>query len=197
MKMKTIIRTIFSVLLSLGMLFLLPISARANGGIISDWLRIYNPSGIVAYEVSVTESQEENNPNEVYYINTGNLVLVDINMYRKPTALLETSGPLQGQYSDLIGIGAFGPVGNKQFYLAFTSDTELSQASGDPYKLAPYKYNETHPVWNVTMYLHPDLQAARWKAEFYSDLEAPLPGTLLLFGSGLAGLAVMRRKFLG
>jgi hypothetical protein len=133
MELKTIISTILGVLLSLCMLFLLPISARANGSIISDWLRVYNPSGTVAYEVSCTESQEQADPNRVYYIPVAGLA--DPAQFGNPTKLIETSGPLQGQASDIFGVGVVAGI-NGQYFLAFTSDSESAPAYGDPFNHA-------------------------------------------------------------
>jgi hypothetical protein len=193
--MKTIIRQILGMLLPLGLLFLLPLTARANPvDPISDWLRIYDPSGAIAYEVSVTESQEAvNGANQVYYIPYPGLV--DVSQFKNPTVLHKASGPLQGQAADIFGVGVinYGLPGGG-FFLAFASDSETEPAYHNPTN-ALINYVKTHEIWDATMYLAPDLRAQGWTAEFYTTLYvAPLPGAMLLLGSGLLGLAVLRKK---
>jgi hypothetical protein len=155
--------------------------------VISDYLKVYDPTGSIAYAVYATESQElENGPDYIYYISvTG---LIDPNQFGNATVLVETSGPLAGQYSDIFGIANI----DSENYLAFSSDTETMPIEFGTF---PITLPENQLTYDATMYLNPDLQAAGYTAEFWSDSEVPVPGTLLLLSSGLAGLAGLRRKF--
>jgi hypothetical protein len=192
--MKTILRQILGMLLLLSLLLLLPLTAGANPvDPISDWLRVYDRSGNILYGVSITESQED--INKVYYINVPGLV--DLSQFQNPTVLHKASGPLKGQAADIFGVGVinYGLPGGG-FFLAFASDSETAPAYQNPTN-ALINFVKTQEIWDATMYLAPDLRTQGWTAEFYTTLYvAPLPGAMLLLGSGLLGLAVLRKKHL-
>jgi hypothetical protein len=98
-----------------------------------------------------------------------------------PTVLTEGSGA-----SDIFGV--YTGFGN--YYLGFESDDETPIPLIEP----PRTYPEGNGLFDATIYLAPGLRDAGYTATFWSDPEAPEPGTLALLGLGIVGLAFRRRR---
>ena len=182
-------RIVSRVLSAVALLFAGTTISEAQTDPLSDWLRVYDPSGNIYAEVSVLESQEV--AGQIYYIDDPNLI--DLAQFGNYTALIEPGGnPNTGPFSDSFGIASV----SGGLYLAFSSDTDVG---GDPFGIdAPIKLFETGGIYDATMYLSPQLRTAGYTAAFWSDTEqhgVPDAGaTIGLLGLALTGLGLLRKK---
>lgn len=154
----------------------------------SDTLSVYDGSGALVDFVGVTEAQEVANGADFIY--TSNIA-IDPNQQGNESVLVEPgTPPLQG-YSDIIGVCFCG--GGQ--HLGFASDNETALVN---YGQFPRTISEAGPV-DVTLYLHPALQAQGYTAWFQSfSLESTIPEpaawTLMLVSFSGLGAAMRSRR---
>src|ERR1700680_3915973 len=201
-------------ILAIGLL-LGPASATASGISVSaqpsDWLIIYNASHKVEYKISATESQELEDPGQLFAIDHAGLVNSD--MLDARIFLCDPSGKI----SDVFGIFKLDSSGDskkwtgdspgeddsgKQFVLGFISDplgSDSKKLDFDSEKcgktITCIPEGRGGSPGNATLFLSKDLRDAHWTATFMSDSEVPEPATTgLLFGMGALGLCIWKRR---
>ena len=177
--------------LAIAGLILAASAGRADAGAeISDWMRVYDPSGTIFKEVIVTEEDElRNGPDFVYYMGL-DLTMVDETEFGHFTILTEGVG---GPGSDIFGIATGGPTGALD--LAFASDIDgVMFPFGDS---GPITLPETGLVFDATRYLSAPFRDTGWTAAFWSGGEAapvPEPASIAMWGLGAIGMMLAVRK---
>ena len=176
---------LFASLLLVGIPLLATPCTIANG-CLSDRLWVVDPTGKQVYGLPVLAYNEV--ANHIYFIDVPNLI--DQSLYGHPTVLLEPPG--YTDVSDVAGV----VFANKSFFLGFKSDSDtgvppITFGTGTPF----FVHEQPFVRVDLTKYLDPQLRSAGFTAYFRSDADAtPEPGTLLLLGAGLAGIAICRRR---
>lgn len=190
--MRKKMKVMFTTLLPLACLVLTAVPGVADA--ISDTLTVYDASGAIFAQVSALESQEGNGTN-VFLI--GNPFIADPAQFGHATTLCETPGcnatSPPSAFSDIFGIVQATIAGQTFYFLAFTSDGE----NGTPFGNQGATFLDEVPgfAYNATQYLLPSLQRQGYTATFVSDGDpTPEPGTLVLMGTGLIGLAGLARR---
>jgi hypothetical protein len=162
---------------------------------ISDTLTVFNPNGSINSQISAFEGQEGNGTS-IFLI--GNPFLADPAQFGKATTLCEVAGcnatSPPSSFSDIFGVVQATIGGTNFYFLAFTSDGENGTAFGN--QGATFLLEVPGFPYSATQYLLPGLIAQGYTATFVSDGEVvtPEPGTLVLLGSGLIGLAGFARR---
>jgi hypothetical protein len=160
---------------------------------ISDTLTVYNPNGTINSQISALDSQEGNGTS-IFLI--GNPFLANPAQFGHATTLCEVAGcsatSPASDFSDIFGVVQAQIAGQTFYFLAFTSDGENGTPFGN--QGATFILEVPGFAYDATQYLLPSLIAQGYTATFVSDGEVPEPGTLVLLGSGLIGLAGYARR---
>jgi PEP-CTERM motif len=159
--------------------------------IISDAFTVYNQNHQIAFSSFVTKDQEElNGASTIYYIENDDIA--DPNQWGNYTSVLKS--PTNLTMSDAFGVASRG----SEFLLFFLSDTSTEPC---PYPPGPNTvFEQLLPsgryggIFDATMYLSPDLQSQGWTASFESGMPVPEPATVLLMGSGIGALILLKRR---
>ncbi len=176
--------------LAVGALAMVALPALADQ--VSDVLTIYNAKGGIYQQVFVTEQQESNSSNTVWYIPITSPNLVDYSQIGHATELVEAGGAASDYFGVYAPQGVFGLA-----YLGFTSDADPSaavSAFGTPTIIINPEI-EGHP-YDATPYLSSTLRAARYTATFVSGVPEPvgIVGILSMGAMGLIGFVWRRRQ---
>ena len=165
-------------------------AAVGCGAGVSDCMLVFDANGNLLASTSVLENQE--NPNQIYTVNG---IAPDPNQFGNATSLVEPNAggiaacQQSAQFcSDVFGVASV----NGNLVLGFSSDDENTTPFGN--QGANFLIENTAGPYDATRYLSPDLQAAGDTARFFSDVEAPEPGSLMLIGSALLGFGWIRRR---
>lgn len=160
---------------------------------ISDTLTVYNPDGTINSQINAMDSQEGNGTT-IFLI--GNPFLADPAQFGHATTLCEVPGcnatSPASDFSDIFGVVQAQIAGQTFYFLAFTSDGENGTPFGN--QGATFILEVPGFAYDATQYLLPTLRAQGYTATFVSDGEVPEPGTLVLLGSGMIGLAGIARR---
>jgi hypothetical protein len=175
-----------------------PIAAQAI--LISDLLIITDDSAhILPESIVITEADEIANGAQFVYKST--IFNNAPNDWPGPTLVKTTAGATG--YSDIFGIYFDG---NAYFVSVMSAGNNAPLVNGVDFNLNDWSTNgfpiatyaeDQQGVINATMYLDPILQAGGYTATFVSVSDVspvPEPSTLALFGAGLLGISVMRRR---
>jgi len=173
--------------LLLGLSLSAPIPAGAAPAVCgvnpSDCLVVFNAAGAVVSSVAAAEPE---NPAIIFTVPG---IAPDPAQFNNATSLLEPGGnSFSGPFSDIFGVAQI----NGAFFLGFASDDEVTTPLGN--QGAIFLFETGAGPYNATMYLAPALRAAGDTAQFFSDVEVPEPASLILLGSSLLGLALIRRR---
>jgi PEP-CTERM motif len=189
--MKSLVRkTLLSAVLATLILSCSSMKAQART-VISDNFRVFDQNHQEVYSKYVTKEQEDlNGIGTLYYIEADGLA--DPNQWGNYTSVLKA--PDYQVMSD-----AFGAIyRGTDLLLFFQSDTSTEPC---PFPLGPNIVFETlQPtgryggIFDATMYLSPDLQAQGWTADFESGMSVPEPATVILMGSGIGALFLLKRS---
>lgn len=159
---------------------------------VSDWLRVYNPAGSIAYSVQATEADEVANP--ALYNYTINVPgLADPSWWDNKVIFVMENGTT---VSDTLGVSHFPSV-DPGYYLSFCSDSDPYPIPVSPVPGRDIVLQETGAPLDVTQLLAPDLRANGWTAQFWSDpSESSVPdggATAGLLGMAVLALGWLRR----
>jgi hypothetical protein len=169
---------------------------------ISDVLIVYNPAGDPVQILTASESQEGGGGN-IFFIGVASLA--DPAQFGHPTTLCEPgTSPCDAttpftSLSDIVGVIQATIGGHTFSFIGFTSDAENGLLPGVEGAFGGFgssfiaEQANTNQVIDVTYLLNPTLSSHGWTATFESEF-VPEPGTMVLVGSGLIGLAGLIRK---
>lgn len=194
------ILTMTAVSLALACVVFTAVPGRADS--ISDILTVYSPNGTIFAQVSALESQEGNG-DQIFLI--GSASLGSKAEFGNPLVLCESnpcsSSTPHSQLSDIVGIIQATIGGQNFFFLGFVSDGENGLAPGIENAFGGFgnrfQLEQPNVAIDVSFLLDPGIRAQGFTATFVSDGDVtvtPEPGTLVLLGSGLIGLAGVARR---
>ena len=193
--MKTTLRKMVCTLVVASMLVSGGAITALAAEIVSDYLRVYNQYHTTVYGVTATTIQQEiNGAAYIYVLDVPGIA--DPAQWGNYTSVIQAPG-------DQVMSDAFGVLvrGSDEYLLFFLSDTSTQPC---PYPLAPnfieYEYllpnGRYGGIFDATRYLHPDLRAQGWTAEFGSGAGVPEPATFFLLGGGIGVLLLLKKRTL-
>ena len=164
---------------------------------VSDVLTVFRPNGQIFDQLSQLEGSDEDGQHFVWFAIPH---LVDPAQFGNATTLCEALPCDKNQsfnnYSDVFGVINI----QGELFLGYESDGDcLGCGAIDGAQGAIFLLETPDVPVDATMYLNPTLKNNGWTATFTSDGDVPVPepGSIMLFGSGVLGLAgVLRRKLI-
>ncbi len=154
------------------------------------WMTVYGPEGGIVGQVIATEADKQANGTDFIYTIPG--FAIDGDQFSNYTTLYPSNPAV---ISDVFGI-AFT---NDDYFLSFSADFA---GNPDPFYYADLVSSDNQNFLNAgqpfeaTQYLSQSLQDQGYTAFYQSTAGSPVPepGSLILLGSGIAGISIFLRR---